>query len=680
MTRMAVHTTARFNRFNPVGVSNPARGTTNWNRTRWWRPEEPRGGALLLHGLSDSPYSLRAVPGPSSSPTTSPSSTCASRDTAPSPAHWHRSDGETGGTRSALAARHLERHIPADRPLWLVGYSNGAALAVDYTLELLGGRSGRPPDRLLLFSPALAVTRLATFAGFQRALSALPGLAKLAWTDIQPEYDPYKYNSFPIDAAEQIHDLTGVIQQRLTALAAADALTQFPPILAFQSLADATIPPLSVADHLLDRLPANGSELVVFDVNHTTQAEDLLRPDAAASALTLESRPPDPYAITLITNESPESPKVVARHRGAEDTEWREVRVGLRWPEGVYSLSHLALPFPADDPPVRRGTRSRRRSPEARRHRSPRRAGGARHAHRPAHAPPLQPLLRARREARREAGRGVRPLARRLTPWLVSGRSCALPRRVTPRIASTIPSTCSSADGTATRRCSSSSSGTASSKSGARTRSISASSPTRARSRRPACCSTSSGIAVSTRQASSSRDRGGWASRSSSRVCSNRAVRSPIATAARRAWRITSPRPGSVVRDASQRVRIEGAVQLGGRDAAGYGRRGGRGHVAVRRSRPRAGQPLPARAPVRRRRAHARRRRGAAGPHAGGTAGLRGRRCPPRTAPDRGSGSGAARTREAAAPKPDGRPRLHRRPDLGRRRADHRRCRRGRPR
>lgn len=34
--------------------------------------------------------------------------------------------------------------------------------------------------------------------------------------------------------------------------------------------------------------------------------------------------------------------------------------------------------------------------------------------------------------------------------------------------------------------------------------------------------------------------------------------------------RITSPRPGSVVREPSQRVRIEGAVQLGGRDARGW--------------------------------------------------------------------------------------------------------------
>ena len=34
---------------------------TDWNHTFELTPAEPRGGALLLHGLTDSPYSLRAI-------------------------------------------------------------------------------------------------------------------------------------------------------------------------------------------------------------------------------------------------------------------------------------------------------------------------------------------------------------------------------------------------------------------------------------------------------------------------------------------------------------------------------------------------------------------------------------------------------------------------------------------
>ena len=48
-----------WNRYSPGGRNNPAGFDTNWNRSFVMVPEEVRGGALLLHGLTDSPYSLR---------------------------------------------------------------------------------------------------------------------------------------------------------------------------------------------------------------------------------------------------------------------------------------------------------------------------------------------------------------------------------------------------------------------------------------------------------------------------------------------------------------------------------------------------------------------------------------------------------------------------------------------
>jgi hypothetical protein len=35
------------------------------------------------------------------------------------------------------------------------------------------------------------------------ALARRPGLGELGWTDVLPEYDPYKHNPFPIEAGEQ---------------------------------------------------------------------------------------------------------------------------------------------------------------------------------------------------------------------------------------------------------------------------------------------------------------------------------------------------------------------------------------------------------------------------------------------------------------------------------------------
>jgi hypothetical protein len=55
--------------------------------------------------------------------------------------------------------------------------------------------------------------------------------------------------------------------------------------------------------------------------------------------------------VTLVSNESADSRKVSARHKppfGAAIT--GEQPLGLAWPPGVFSLSHVALPIPPDDP------------------------------------------------------------------------------------------------------------------------------------------------------------------------------------------------------------------------------------------------------------------------------------------------------------------------------------------
>ena len=48
-------------RFSRGSAADPNRWPRNWNRTFQLEAETPVGGVLLLHGMSDSPYSLRAV-------------------------------------------------------------------------------------------------------------------------------------------------------------------------------------------------------------------------------------------------------------------------------------------------------------------------------------------------------------------------------------------------------------------------------------------------------------------------------------------------------------------------------------------------------------------------------------------------------------------------------------------
>ena len=57
------------------------------------------------------------------------------------------------------------------------------------------------------------------------------------------------------------------------------------------------------------------------------------------------------YRTTIVTNASAGSSDVVERVTEAGATDGRPTRpLGLAWPADVFSLSHIALPFPLDDP------------------------------------------------------------------------------------------------------------------------------------------------------------------------------------------------------------------------------------------------------------------------------------------------------------------------------------------
>ena len=48
-------------RYSAGSAADPQRQRPNWNRSFELPADTPRGGVLLLHGMSDSPYSLRAL-------------------------------------------------------------------------------------------------------------------------------------------------------------------------------------------------------------------------------------------------------------------------------------------------------------------------------------------------------------------------------------------------------------------------------------------------------------------------------------------------------------------------------------------------------------------------------------------------------------------------------------------
>jgi hypothetical protein len=236
----------------------------------------------------------------------------------------------------------------------IAGYSCGAALAVEYALATLQGEALPRASGLVLLSPAIGVSPVAALAVWPARIARWTGLHKLEWTDTSPEYDPYKYNGFTVNAAEQMYRLTQHIREHIDALYKPGGVAGMPPILAFQSAADATVSAPAVVNAFFAKLAPEGHALVAFDINRDAVIDPLLTPAARTVGHKLLEGPPLPFDLTVLMNADARAvgqrAAVVARHRAAGSVTLDEKPTGMAWPLDTYSLAHVALPFRADDP------------------------------------------------------------------------------------------------------------------------------------------------------------------------------------------------------------------------------------------------------------------------------------------------------------------------------------------
>jgi alpha-beta hydrolase superfamily lysophospholipase len=338
------------NRYNREGRSHSSRFGTDWNRTQILSPDvEPIGGAVLVHGLTDAPYSLRTI----------------GEDLRERghlvvvlrvPGHGTVPAGLTGVAWEdwlaavRVAARDVRARIGPDRPLLLVGYSNGGAQVLKYALDVVEGSGDPQADRLVLLSPMIGVTRFAWLARVISLLGPLPAFEKARWLDVYPEYNPFKYNSFPANAGLQTWRLTTTMQSQIARVAEAGRGGELPPILTFHSLVDATVSTPAIVHALYDVIADERSELVLFDINRSSGLVPFIQPADAALVARLTDATPRRYRRTLITNAAPSSLDVVERTAAPGVTTVATRPLRLSWPPDVYSLSHVAIPFPMSDP------------------------------------------------------------------------------------------------------------------------------------------------------------------------------------------------------------------------------------------------------------------------------------------------------------------------------------------
>ena len=336
------------NRYQRGSLADPARWSPDWNRSYLLERDNPRALVLLLHGLTDAPYSLRQMGQRlHDAGATVLSLRIPGHGTAPSGLVTVRWQDMAAAVR--LAMQHLAG-IGGGRPIHIVGYSNGAALAIHYALAGIEEPDLPRVQSLVLLSPAIGIAPAAALAVWQARLGHLLGMEKLAWNSVHTlEYEPFKYGSFAVNAGALSHDITRDIQRRTRALAEQGGLQAMPPVLSFSSVVDATVEATAVVKNLFNLLPQGGHELVLFDINRRAEIEHLLtwRPDRMIAAVRQVSR--RSYTLTLITNADADSAEVLARRWRPGSQQEEEEIIGLRWPDDVYSLSHVALPFPPDD-------------------------------------------------------------------------------------------------------------------------------------------------------------------------------------------------------------------------------------------------------------------------------------------------------------------------------------------
>ncbi len=339
-----------YNRYFEQSPIYPGRFKQDWNRSYVLEPEgKPVGVVVLLHGLTDSPYSLRHVaqryrdrgflaiglrmPGHGTVPAGLTDVT------------W---EDWMGATR--LAVREARKRVPAPAPLHLVGFSNGGALAMKHALDAIEDPALPRADRVVLFTPMIGITRFARFAGLAGLPALLPPFANAAWLSNLPEFNPFKYNSFPVNGARQSYRLTDALQAQIQRLARTNRLGTLPPVLTFQSVIDFTVSTPAILTALYSFVPDNGSEIVLFDVNRTVKFGPLLRPSAYVALDRLTPTSPQPYRFTAIVNAGDDTDATVERSIAPGQLQAVDRKLDLAYPPGIFSLSHLAIPIPANDP------------------------------------------------------------------------------------------------------------------------------------------------------------------------------------------------------------------------------------------------------------------------------------------------------------------------------------------
>jgi pimeloyl-ACP methyl ester carboxylesterase len=176
------------NRYWRDSLAHASRFRQDWNRSYELAPEAPRCGALLVHGLTDSPYSMRALAGAFAG-----EGCLAIALRMPghgtTPAALLETEWEDWAAAVRVGWRGLAASVGPGRPLFLVGYSNGGALVLDLALDQQRETALPRPAGILVLSPMIGVAGPADLPLRGRA-GGRAGTRESALAERLPEFNP----------------------------------------------------------------------------------------------------------------------------------------------------------------------------------------------------------------------------------------------------------------------------------------------------------------------------------------------------------------------------------------------------------------------------------------------------------------------------------------------------------
>jgi esterase/lipase len=332
-------------RYAAGSLSHPGSFGSNWNQSYVMSVPSPRGVAVLLHGLTDSPYSMLS--------TAKTLAGAGYNVVVPRmPGHGFAVGGllqarwEDWTAAVRIAIRHAMTLPGSGKGLLLGGYSNGGLLAIDYALACDDVEDMPCPAGIVLLSPAIAVSRAAIVTNLHPAISWLPFFRQFRWLSILPEVDPFKFTSFPKRAAWEVFRVSTRMHRQL---AIPGEVEKLPPVLTLQSVVDDTVSATAIKTLLYDKLSANGSRLVVYDINRNGTLLSLMKRPPADIVEYFQASAPHAFDVTVLRNRNAQGNDIDALTLAAGTTRAETEQTALAWPPDVISLSHIAIPFRRDD-------------------------------------------------------------------------------------------------------------------------------------------------------------------------------------------------------------------------------------------------------------------------------------------------------------------------------------------